>query len=799
MRAVLASLVLLSAASARANDPPPLGVFAEPGSTTFRVWAPNARSVAIIGDFNNWKPSRGEHLTRDESTGIWSLDLKRSRPRGAYQFLINDELRRRDPRARAVTPEPEGRASLFYDPAGFSWENDQAPAPALDELVIYEMHIGSFHDPQPGDNMPGTFDDAIDKLDHLAQLGVNTLCLLPVHAYAGNSSWGYNPSDLFAVEQAYGGPDGLKRFVKAAHTRGLTVHLDIVHNHYGPHNLDLVQFDGAGNPRNGGIYFYEGEGIGLTPWGPRVNFDEPMVRRFVRDNAIMWLEEYRIDGFRWDSTINIRAWNNGAVPIPAGAQMLDDINREIKQRWPGRWSIAEDSLHTGHFDASWDYGFHNHVMPQLAATDDARRISVIAGALAESGAMPRVIYIDNHDEAGRLNNMKRIASDVDPANPGSDRARMISGLGAVLTFTAPGIPLLFMGNEFLEQGDWHDTTPLDWGKVTRQATTLALHRDLIRLRRNIDGHTSALRGRRIEIKVKDDAAKQLVYWRAAAGNPDDIVVIAMNLLGQPADMLIPFPSGGPWRLRLNSDWGRYGGSQRNEAVEPFSFGASSGQAKVRMAPWSARIFSLVNRPPLPDSTRPWDSHYTPEEAGFFSLYAAIHVSGNFNQWEKTAWPLRLVGDHQWEGQFAFRQITDPEFNLSANDNGVIFWGGHAPRASSMQTPFNDTIKRLGSHFKALGVWDGLYVFRFNEETLQLEIARLGDVPAGPEPGPAPPAGEVESFRLWTSVRGGTVEAMLIEITGAGVTLENRQGQRVTRPLEFFAESDRAYLAGRAPK
>jgi 1,4-alpha-glucan branching enzyme len=365
---------------------------------------------------------------------------------------------------------------------------------------------------------------------------------LPVHAYDGNSSWGYNPSDLFAVEQAYGGPDGLKRFVQAAHARGITIHLDIVHNHYGPHNLDLVQFDGTGNARNGGIYFYDGDGIGMTPWGPRVKFDEPMVRRFIRDNAIMWLEEYRVDGFRWDSTINIRAWNNGANPIPAGTQLLNDINDEIKNRYPGRWSISEDSLNTGNFHASWDYGFHNIVMPVLSAPEDARDIAALAGAIAHHGGMPRVIYVDNHDEAGRLNKMNRIATDMDPSNPGSARARALSGIGAAITFTSPGIPLLFMGNEFQEYGNWHDNTPLDWSKTTKHAGVLSLHRDLIRLRRNLDGQSPGLRGDAINVVLADQNAKQLAYWRSHKENPEDVVVVAVNLRGQPADMLIPFPS-----------------------------------------------------------------------------------------------------------------------------------------------------------------------------------------------------------------------------------------------------------------
>lgn len=799
--AVFLSIVLV----VHAQDAPALGVTTAPGTTTLRVWAPNAQSVAVIGEFNNWKPMSGDHLARDSGAdGVWSVNLKRSLPRGAYQFLINGQLRRRDPYAREVTPD--GTASLFYDPAAYAWETDTPPRYPLDDLVIYELHIGSFHDPKPRDSMPGTFDDAIKRLDYLAQLGVNTLCLLPVHAFAGNNSWGYNPSDLFAVEQAYGGPDGLKRFVAAAHARGLAVHLDIVHNHYGPHNLDLLQFDGTGGSLNGGIYFYEGDGIGMTPWGPRGRFDEPMVRRFIRDNALTWLDEYRIDGFRWDSTINIRAWSEGAQPIPAGAQMLNDINSEIKTRFPGRWSIAEDSLGIGTFHGSWDYDFHNSIMPVLTAPSGVRDMRVLADQISRGGGsgMARVIYIDNHDEAGKLNTMQRIASDVDPANPGSERARALSALGAVLTFTAPGIPLLFMGNEFQEYGTWHDNTPLDWGKTTRHAGTLTLHRDLIRLRRDRDGVSVGLRGRGVQIAATDREAAQLVYWRTHPDHPADSVVIAINLNDQPADILVPFPTGGSWTLRLDTDWTRYGGATREEQARPFSLPSTpSVKAKTRLAANSARIYSLTARPVAASANTPAPAAPASSASTapvYFSLYAHLYLTGTFNAWEKTAWPLTLVENAQWEGRFVFRGVENPSFKLSANEDGKINWGGYLRDQTPVSMPYDDTAKRLGTPFVAQGTWDGEYLFRFNEDTRSLQISRLGDAPTEPDPtSVAASSDPAPARRTWTDRQGRTVEATLIEATSDSVTLERPDGRRLTLPLDGFSEPDRAYIQTLQPK
>jgi len=775
-------MALVVAGLADAGDP--LGVSGGEGSTTFRVWAPNATSVAVIGDFNNGKAMQGDHLVKDEATGVWSLTMKRSRPKGGYQYLINGSLARRDPYARAVTPD--GRRSLFYDPAGFSWADDRAPGHTLEDSVIYEMHIGAFYDPKPQDGMPATFADAAKKLDYLVQLGVTTLCVLPVHEFNGHHSWGYNPSDPFAVEQAYGGPDMLKAFVRACHSRGLSVHLDIVHNHYGPQNLDLLQFDGSGNVLNGGIYFYEGEGIGMTPWGPRLRYEDPMVRRYVRDNAMMWLEEYRVDGFRWDSTINIRAYNMGASEIPVGAQMLDEINREIAAQFPGRWSIAEDSLGIGKFHASWDYDFHHQVVPVLSAkTDEERDMRMIANAIGWSGGMKRVVYVDNHDEAGKINGMFRMATDIDPANPGSDRARLWSGLGAVLTFTAPGIPLLFMGNEFQEYGTFHDDIPLDWGKVSRHAGLLALHRDLIALRRNKGGVSVGLKGWDVRVAEVDHDQKTMVYWRSATEVPDDVVVVAVNLASVPRDVVISFPSAGPWVMRLNTDSATYGGAAKVEAAKPFTLTASPAKARTKLAPASARIYSLVNRPTPKIATAAMPVK-VPDKPPF-SMYAAMHLSSDVNEWSKTAWPLTLVSDNTWEGRIRLEEAENPAFKVSANEDGVIYWGGLFSD-SMLREGESVELKRLGGNLAAPGVWSGTYRFRFNEEALTLEVARVEDAPE--------PTTELGGdFRVWTDIRGKTVEARLLRVENKTVVLVKRDGQEIKIPIERLSESDRPSLLG----
>ncbi len=779
-------LFLLSGALAADPPEPPLGISLDGGEVRVRVWAPNAQSVDLVGDFNGWKAMGSERLAREGGSGVWATTLKRSLPKGAYRFRINQYFERRDPCGRAVAPDE--RATLFYAPAAFDWTGDKAPAHPLDDLVIYELHVGTYNDPNVNDGRPATFADAMKRLDHLGELGINGVQLLPVHEFNGQHSWGYNPSDPFAVEQAYGGPDAFKAFVKECHRRGIAVHLDIVHNHYGPENLDLLRFDGPGAREYGGIYFYDLPELHMTPWGPRVRFDAPMVRRYVRDNAMMWLEEYRLDGFRWDSTVNIRAYRDGQQPIPAGSQMLDDIKREIRERFPHAHSIAEDSLNIGTFHASWDYEFHHAVMPELKASDADRRVEAIGAALSARHPMQRVVYVDNHDEAGKLNGQTRIASDLDPANPGSARAQKLAAMGAVLTLTAPGTPLLFMGNEFLESGPFHEDRPLDWGKRRRFAGLVALHRDLIRLRRDLDGAGGALKGMGIDLPVMDEQRKLLVYWRWHDRAPEERMVVAVNLSGQAqANAVIPFPSEGPWIMRVNTDWTRYGGAAREEAAA-FTFRGIAPRANVSMPAHSALIFSLApGGPPQRVRAERIEPVPAPEaSAGGFSLYASIALAGTDQDGRPLKHPLTRRGA-VWEGEVQFAGVRGGRFKLLANDAEVIYWGG-ANRVLD-RLPFEMTAERLGGDIRIETALDGWFAVRFDEESLALSMAPIAPKSAA-SAGPGP--------RRWTDRRGRTMEARLLAANGDTVALQREDGSRVEIRLETLSAADRAYVREAAP-
>ena len=603
--------------------PEPLGAIVEktPGgrvrSVTFRVWAPNAQSVSVIGTFNGWN-ARRDVMRKENASGVWSLEVRAAKPGDEYLYLINGELERKDPRARQVSTCE--KRSIVYDTEGFDWGKPAPAAPAapIGELVLYQLHPGTFHDPYPSDDNPGTLRDAVGKLDHLVEMGVNCVLLMPVNEFNGRHSWGYNPSDQFAVENAYGGPDALKEFVKAAHQRGIAVHLDVVHNHYGPEDLSLWQFDGyGGGDTKAGIYFYEDDERGMTPWGPRPDFGRPEVREFIADQVRMWFDEYKIDGLRWDSTINIRAVSDGAVENPEGGQMLERVARMIRQDYPGKISVAEDSVGDSRFDASWEYDFHGAdregVVPQLLRNSDAaRRVEEIARRVESDLGFRRVIYTENHDETGRLNGKQRLITEVSEHEPHGLKARRKNALAAVLTLTSPGVPLLFMGQELLEPREFHDSNPLDWQRGDDAFRAFLLHRDLVRLRRNLGGSSEALTGVHARVVLADEERKVLAFRRYVPGKPDEDLMVVLNFSGEKLERVpVRFPQPGVWSVLLNTDDAKYGrdftGTVAAEArLQP------SNEMPVTLAPYSAQIFARKrpgadNSPDVAEMRARWEA------------------------------------------------------------------------------------------------------------------------------------------------------------------------------------------------
>jgi 1,4-alpha-glucan branching enzyme len=600
--------------------------------TSFRVWAPHAARVAIAGTFNGW--STVSHPLAREGDGYWSVDVPEALPGDQYKYVLDTGASGAGARADGAGGDAgaSGGGGLLwridpYSPAltssignslvprpDFDWGHPPFRPPARDDLVLYELHVGTFNDAPGGP--PGRLDAVVERLPHLLALGVNAIQLMPPAEFPGGFSWGYNPSSPFAVESDYGGPDALKRLVQAAHEVGIAVLVDVVYNHLGPCDLGLWQYDGWSENGKGGIYFYN-DARSHTPWGEnnRPDYSRPEVRQYLRDNALSWLLDYRMDGLRWDATAwirNVYGNDDPAHDLVDGWNFMRWVNDEIDAIAPQAVSIAEDmrdnrwvTLDTASggagFDAQWDDRFVHPVRAALTTPDDdARDVDAVVAAVGHryTGAFSRVVYTESHDETAGSSGRARLPEEIWPGNADSWPAKKRSTLGAALVFTAPGIPMLFQGQEMLADGSFRDDEPLDWAKLEdRNRGILRLYRDLIALRRNRAGCTRGLRGEGLQIHHVNRADRVVAFHRYHEAGPRDSTIVLVNLANREyGGYRIGLPRAGAWRVRFSSDWAGYdptfGGHPCPDVVAatPGSDGMPAA-GDVGLGPYTAVILS----------------------------------------------------------------------------------------------------------------------------------------------------------------------------------------------------------------
>ena len=418
----------------------------------FEVWAPLPNKVAVrLGE--DTRPMQGP-----DDQGWWRLDVEEASAGTDYYFLIDDDEKGYpDPRSLR---QPEGvhGMSRVYDQHSYVWSDEKFQPQPLPSAVIYELHIGTFR-------QQGTLDAAISGLDYLLSLGITHVELMPVASFAGHHGWGYDGVLLFSVHEPYGGPDALKRFVDAAHEKGLTVLLDVVYNHFGP----VGNYTGQFAP-----YLNEAH---RTPWGGAVNLEEEwshQVRRFFCDNALMWLRDYHIDGLRLDAV--------HAFIDRSAIHFLEQLSSEVEalSETLGRKLvvIAESDLNDPRvvvrresggmgMDAQWSDDFHHALFAVLCGgkTDgyyaDFGAMGQLAKALEQnfvydgiySGYRNRVHgktarhleqyrflgYIQNHDQVGNRAVGDRVGDTV-----GFHRAK----IAAAVVLLSPFIPMIFQGEEW---------------------------------------------------------------------------------------------------------------------------------------------------------------------------------------------------------------------------------------------------------------------------------------------------------------------------------------------------------------
>jgi maltooligosyltrehalose trehalohydrolase len=418
----------------------------------FTVWAPWAQRMSVrIAD-------QTYPMTGPTDRGWWSVAVEGAGTGTGYAFLLDDDpTPYPDPRS-AWQPDGVHSPSRVVDHKAFPWTDSAWQGSPLSGAVIYELHVGTFT-PQ------GTFDAAVERLPYLSELGITHIELMPVAAFPGQFGWGYDGVALFAVQHHYGGPEGLKRLVDAAHRLGIGVLIDVVYNHFGP----------VGNYTNKFGPYRTGDH--RTPWGEAVNFEGPgsdEVRRFFCDNALMWMRDYHVDGLRLDAVHEFM--DRSAIHF---MEQLS-IEVEVLSSTLGRRLalIAESDLNDPRvvtpreargygIDAQWSDDFHHALFTILYSGQgkgyygDFGSFADVAKALTSvfvyDGAFSRyrnrshgrpaeglsahhfLGYIQNHDQVGNRATGDRLEHIV-----GLARAKVAAGL----VLTAPFIPMLFQGEEF---------------------------------------------------------------------------------------------------------------------------------------------------------------------------------------------------------------------------------------------------------------------------------------------------------------------------------------------------------------
>jgi len=590
----------------------PMGANLVDGGATFRTWAPHATAVHVVGDFNDFTPTADNALVVDDK-GHWRGFIPGVTEGQRYKFWITGEDGpgyKRDPYAREVRGD---QWHCIIRRAAFPWHDTGFAMPPLADVVLYQLHVGSFYAPHCPPRA-GTFLDVILKVPYLADLGISVVQLLPIQEFPGQFSLGYNGTDYFAPESAFAIEEGdlapyfgqinellvgrglrayelsdlrgdtnqLKALVDVCHAYGLAVIFDLVFNHagggFGAESLwfyDRQRGAEEDPPRYWSSLFFSDQ---TWAGGNVFDFESTEVRRFLIDNARFFLEEYRVDGFRFDevSVIDHCGYGHGWDFCQELTTALRALRPRILQHaeyWPvNPWVVKDTGEGGAGFDTTLTDGLRIALRNALAAAARLDGGPLPMTALAEQLA-PRYLRdlwrgvqdIENHDlvlrpkDPGDHNRMERIARAADPSNPRSWWARSRSRVATGLVLTAPGIPMLFMGQEFMEDKQWSDDLLdypgllLYWQGLKEPDPAmrdfLRFARELLALRRELAG----LRGGGFRLVHVHDANRVLAFHRWVPEQGHDVVVVVSLCNSHQYDYRVGLPGGGVWREAFNSD------------------------------------------------------------------------------------------------------------------------------------------------------------------------------------------------------------------------------------------------------
>ena len=579
----------------------------------FAVWAPNARRVSVVGNFNEWDGRRNPmRLRRD--TGIWEVFLPGINEGHAYKFEIvgmNGEVLplKADPFARRSELRPNN-ASMTTGPINQAWEDEAhlahwASADARRQPIsIYEVHAGSWQ--RHGDGAFLTWDELADHLiPYCVDMGFTHIEFLPISEYPFDPSWGYQTTGLYSPTARFGEPEGFARFVNGCHKVGIGVILDWVPAHFPTDAHGLGRFDGTA------LYEHADPRQGFHPdWNTAIyNFGRAEVLSYLINNALYWAEKFHLDGLRVDAVASMLYLDYSRkhgewVPNEYGGnenleavRFLQSMNRHVYAGHPGILTIAEEStswpkvshpVHEGGlgFGFKWNMGFMHDTLQYLSREPVHRKFHHndmtfgLLYAFTENFVLPL-----SHDEVvhGKGSLIAKMTG---------DDWQKFANLRAYYGFMwgYPGKKLLFMGQEFAQWQEWSEARSLDWNLLE-----YPLHEGMRRLVRDLNGtyrrkaalHARDCEGEGFEWLIADDRDNSVFAWLRKAPGEKPIAVITNFTPVYREGYGVPLPVEGRWREILNTDAEIYGGS-----------GKGNGGAVEARKHANGRIAAAITLPPL---------------------------------------------------------------------------------------------------------------------------------------------------------------------------------------------------------
>ncbi len=592
-------------------DSVPLGANMVPDKSgaTFRCWAPRAQQVHIRGDFNHWDEPLTDASRLHKRGDYWVGFIPGAQDGDTYKFyVVGDGTTgwKRDPYARELTVEPRYPYCncVLRDPDQYVWHDGTFQPPPFNDLIIYQIHIGVYNGPDR-EHRVAKFLDLLGKLDYLVALGINAVLLLPIVEFDNPRSLGYEGSDIFSPEMDYAVPAAelgnylplvnglrqrkglphlseadlrpqshqLKAIIELLHLHGIAVHLDVVYNHAGGQIKGQAEslwfFDrAAGTNADNSLYFTDQDHT-----GPVWAIWKQEVRQFLIDNATFFVQEYHIDGFRYDQTSVIvkQNANDGwrfCQHLTSTIKFVDPSVIQVAEYWNVDPYVVRFPEHNGAgFDVCWHDGLRTSIRDAIAAAATGGNTGVNIDAIAANlwapnflNAWRAVQYLESHDEVYRGRG-QRIPTLADSHDPRSWYARSRSRVATGILLTAPGIPMLFMGQEFLEDKQWADDATnhpglliwwdgLDWGHDSHMGDFHRFAEELIRLRRN----QPALRGESLRIIHTHNDNRILAFHRWIEGIGRDVVIVASLNDNTFYGYELGWPWDGEWTEIFNSDF-----------------------------------------------------------------------------------------------------------------------------------------------------------------------------------------------------------------------------------------------------